>query len=49
MTTNPKDDFEGCIMCLNVKFDFLDAQGKKINGKSLPLALISVYFPCDNP
>ncbi len=49
VTTDPKDDFAGCIIRLDVKFDLLDNRGKKIKGKSLPLALISVYFPCNNP
>jgi hypothetical protein len=42
MTTDPKDDFAGRTICLNVKFDLLDNRGKKIKEKSMPLALISV-------
>ena len=49
ITTDPKDDFAGRIIRLDIKFDLLDARGKKIKGKSLPLTLISVYFPCDDP
>jgi len=42
MTTDPKDDFAGRIIPLDVKVDLLDNRGKKITWKSLPLALISV-------
>ncbi len=49
VTTDPKDDFAGRIICLDVIFDLLDNRGKKIKGKSLPLALVSVYFPCNVP
>ncbi len=49
VTTGPKDDFADRFICLDVKFDLLGARGKKIKGKLLPLVLISVYFPCDDP
>ncbi len=45
--TIPNEDFAGQFIQLNVKFDSYNSHGKRIKGKSLTIALISVYFPCD--
>jgi hypothetical protein len=31
---------------MNLKFDLFDTRGQRIKGKSMSMALISVYFPC---
>ena len=41
-------EFEGRYIQLSVKFDSCNSQGKLIRGKSLTIALISAYFPCDD-
>jgi hypothetical protein len=45
--TIPNEDFVGQFIQLNVKFDSYNSRGKRIKGKSLTIALISVYFLCD--
>jgi hypothetical protein len=47
-TINPEEDFAGHLLCLNLKFDSFDPQGKKIKGKSIAVALILAYFPCND-
>jgi exonuclease III len=43
-----EDDFAGCLLKLNVKFDSSDTKGQCIKGKLTSMALISVYFPCED-
>jgi hypothetical protein len=45
---DPADNFPGRFLRLNLKFDSFDKWGKKIRGRSLAIALISTYFPCDD-
>jgi exonuclease III len=48
ITMDPKDDFTGQLIQLNLKFDLLDSRGRQIKGKSISMTLISVFFPCDD-
>ena len=46
--TMQHEEFEGRYIQLHVKFDSCNSRGKLIRGKSLTIALISVYFPCND-
>jgi hypothetical protein len=46
--TNPNDDFAGQFIQLNVKFDSFNSRRKSIKGKSLTIALILAFFPCND-
>ena len=48
ITTDPEDEFSGRIICLKLKFTSFDNRGKCIKGKYILIALISVYFPCND-
>jgi hypothetical protein len=48
ITIDPAKDFPGRFVRLNLKFDSFDKWGKKIKGRSLTIALISTYFPCND-
>jgi hypothetical protein len=48
ITMDPKDDFTGLLLQLNLKFDLFDSRGRGIKGKSISVTLISVYFPCND-
>jgi hypothetical protein len=42
------EEFTGQFIQLNVKFNSYNSRGKRIRGKSLAIALIPIYFPCDD-
>ncbi len=44
---DPKDDFTGRLLQLNLKFDLLGPRGRQIKGKLISMTLILVYFPCN--
>jgi hypothetical protein len=48
ITADSQDDFAGRLIQLNIKFDLFDSKGRHIKGKAISMALILVYFPCDN-
>jgi hypothetical protein len=43
-----EDDFAGRLLKLNIKFDSFDTKGQRIKRKLISMALISVYFPCED-
>jgi hypothetical protein len=48
ITTNLSEEFAGRIICLKLKFVSFDNHGKCIKGKYILIALVSVYFPCND-
>jgi len=48
ITTDPDDEFSDRIICLKLKFTSFDNRGKCIKGKYILIALMSVYFPCND-
>ena len=48
ITTNPSDKFAGRIIYLKLRFTSFDDRGKCIKGKYTSIALMSVYFPCND-
>jgi hypothetical protein len=48
VTMDPKDDFTGWLLQLNLKFDLFDLRGRRIKGKLISVTLILVYFPCND-
>jgi hypothetical protein len=48
ITTDPDDEFSGRIICLKLKFTSFDNCGKCIKGKYTLIALMYVYFPCND-
>ncbi len=48
ITMDPKDDFTGWLIRLDLKFDLFDSRSRRIKGKLISMTLISVYFPCND-
>ena len=48
ITTNPSNKFAGRIICIKLRFTSFDNRGKYIKGKYTSIALMPVYFPCDD-
>ena len=48
ITIDPEEDFAGRLLRLTLRFDSFDKRDRKIKGKSLAVALILTYFPCDD-
>jgi hypothetical protein len=48
ITMDPKDDFTGWLIRLDLKFDLINLRGRQIKGKSISMTLISVYCPCND-
>jgi hypothetical protein len=45
---DPKDDFTGWLLWLNLKFDLFDPRGRQTKGKLISMTLILVCFPCND-
>jgi hypothetical protein len=45
---DPKDDFTGRLIQLDLKFDLFNSKGRRIKGKLISMTLVSVYFPCND-
>jgi hypothetical protein len=48
ITTDLSEEFAGRIIRLKLKFASFDNRGKCIKGKYISIALMSVYFPCND-
>jgi hypothetical protein len=46
--TTMEDNLAAPLIRLNVKFDLFDKKGQQVKGKLISMALISVYFPCED-
>jgi hypothetical protein len=44
----PLQQSAGCIICIKLKFNSYVNHSKRIKGKFISLAFLSVYFPCDD-